>query len=112
MADDDQERPRRQRDEGLAAERMALDHGQLQRQFVRRAPDDRDQHAGVRPLRFGGGQIVIALGLAAIDRVVVVAAHIDDVAEFGKALAGQRPRDDRLHGARPAMPARRASRGG
>ena len=90
VADHHQERPRLQRDEGLAAERMALDHRQLQREFVGCAAHRRDQHAGVRAGRVGHCQRMVTLGPAAIDGEMIVAADLDDLPEVGEVFAGER----------------------
>src|SRR5690606_17938623 len=64
-ADDDEEGPLLKRHEGLAAERMALDHGKRKRKIVGLAARNRYQDAGVVADHFGARQIVKALGLAA-----------------------------------------------
>ena len=77
---DNKEALRRQRHEKLAAELVALDELQLQRQRVRLGAKDVDQRAPAAGRGVDLREVVIALDVAVVDGVVR-AAGFDDLAE-------------------------------
>ena len=83
---DDEEGRGRERDEGLARQRMALHQAKAQRQGhgLGTAEADLGPPAGGRDL--DRRQIVEALGAAGIDRMMRPALALDDIAEGGESL--------------------------
>src|SRR5262245_39034380 len=109
VADDDHERPRRQRNEGLAAEGMTLDHRKLEGERIGCAPGETNEDMGVRPRGLVAGVRTVALRHPSIDWEVIVGLRIDHVAEFGEVFAGQRLCGDNPGHAVAAFIARRGN---
>ena len=79
---------------------MPLHHADFQGRGVGLAAKEVDDHVSVRAGRFQLGEIVIALALSGVDRKMLGAVHLDDIAEGGEGLAGKRiSGDDTGHAA-------------
>lgn len=90
FGDDDQPIMILQRIEGLAAEWMALDQTDLDRQRPWLAVEQADDSLAIFGIRVDVRQIMKAFGIALVDRIVMGTRHLDHIAEAREALTRER----------------------
>nr|GEZ57652.1 hypothetical protein [Tanacetum cinerariifolium] len=86
--DHDQKRVAEQRNESLAAQRMALQHADGQRHVQRVGAENADDRLVVRRGRFHGRQTMKAHGRAVVDHEMIAAIGFDDITERGEGFFG------------------------
>ena len=88
--DNDEKWMLRERVERLTTEGVALDHFDVERQSKTAGVEQGDQRPRVDAAELDPGEIVVALAIARIDRVVVRAIPLDHLPERREGVAGER----------------------